>query len=529
VVFLEGVGGREGVVGAVVEAVVFPARAGGAFLGVEVAGKVVVVGAEIGGPAHAVGVEDEGAEVEVGVVNGVGAGFEADEEGAGVVPGGAEQGEFGGAAETGVERGGIFDFRIGIFDFRGREPEGVEGDEAVAFAVGFFGGEGGGEERAGVGAGLGDAEFLREPGVGGREADGGAAIGVVETEAGGALDVEAVVGGAVEGGGLGEAEVGAEGGLEEGEGDDVVGGAVIPVAGALGVGAVGGVGGHGEREGFHGAGDDEAGEGGLVVGEREGGAEEAAVADLVPIVVGGDPAGDAFIGGAGGVVGVGGEGEAVFEQGAFEGGALVGFEVGVEPVVADGDGEAHLGDVEIVGRIPVGKGGDGEQLFAGAAEEAFVAGEAEGERAREDAAEGGAGFVEETRADEGVLDGSGAQFGLGDRDEARVELGAERIGLGGGDGGGELGVGEEEARVAGAELREGIGGGAEGGKGEEDGEKEGEGDGETEKGEGAHGVAVEGRTDAGDELRGARLRGRQEFRRRRAAARTIIRPRPMSA
>ena len=76
----------------------------------------------------------------------------------------------------------------------------MKGEEAVAFAVGFFRGEGGGEKRAAVHEGLGAVEASGQPGERGRGVEAGAAVGVVEAEAGGALDVEAVVGGAVKGG-----------------------------------------------------------------------------------------------------------------------------------------------------------------------------------------------------------------------------------------------------------------------------------------------------------------------------------------
>ena len=68
-----------------------------------------------------------------------------------------------------------------------------------------------------MGEGGGEAEALGEPRVFGLGADVGATVGVVEREAGGALNVETVKGGAVERGFGGEAEVGAEGGFEEGE------------------------------------------------------------------------------------------------------------------------------------------------------------------------------------------------------------------------------------------------------------------------------------------------------------------------
>ena len=122
VVFLQRVAGGERVVAVVVEAVVFPAGRGRALLGVEVAWEVVVVGAEVAGPADAVGVEDEGAEVEVGVVDVVAAGLEADEEGAGVVPPAAEEGELSGAVEAGVEGRRVFCRRFWIGG-EGREPD----------------------------------------------------------------------------------------------------------------------------------------------------------------------------------------------------------------------------------------------------------------------------------------------------------------------------------------------------------------------------------------------------------------------
>ena len=63
----------------------------------------------------------------------------------------------------------------------------MKGEEAVAFAVGFFRGEGGGEKRAAVHEGLGAVEASGQPGERGRGVEAGAAVGVVEAEAGGAL------------------------------------------------------------------------------------------------------------------------------------------------------------------------------------------------------------------------------------------------------------------------------------------------------------------------------------------------------
>jgi hypothetical protein len=165
----------------------------------------------------------------------------------------------------------------------------------------------------------------------------------------------------------------------------------------------------------------------------------------------------------------------VFQQGGLQGGALGGGEGGVEPVVADGDGGGHFGDVEKMGRIPVVEGRDGEQFLLCALEETCVARQAKRERACQHAAEGGAGFVEESRADEDVLDRGGLQFGLGKGDDARVELRAKRIALRGGDGGGQLRIVEQQPWVAGPERGERIGFGRKGGqraKGEGKGGKE---------------------------------------------------------
>jgi hypothetical protein len=198
VIFLKRISGGDGVVAAVVEPVIVPPRGLRAGLQVEVAGEIVVVGPEVDSPANAVGIEDEGAEIEVGVVDVVVAGLESDKEGAGIVPRAAEKRELRGAAEARVEwrRGaGARGVGPGV-------PHRMQPEKAVALPVSLLAFDRGREEGVTLDQGLGEMEARGEPRERRRGPEAGPAIGIVEGEAGRALDLQAVDGGAVESLGL---------------------------------------------------------------------------------------------------------------------------------------------------------------------------------------------------------------------------------------------------------------------------------------------------------------------------------------
>jgi hypothetical protein len=142
----------------------------------------------------------------------------------------------------------------------------------------------------------------------------------------------------------------AEAGLTSRHHEDDVAGGVIPVAGSLHPGAIGSVGFHRDRQVFQGSGDDGFGVLRIGLGDGEGTDGQAAVAHHVPVVFGLDA--PTWI-----------RAQSVFDQASLDDGAGFLVHGRVEPVVADADGVAHLGGVEVVlFGVPVREGADGEEI-----------------------------------------------------------------------------------------------------------------------------------------------------------------------
>ena len=146
----------------------------------------------------------------------------------------------------------------------------------------------------------------------------------------------------------GKPEVLAEGGVEHGEQNRRELRSVSPVHRPFGIGAVRSVAGlHRARQVFKRAPDRFFGQRRLEVGDGERSGDHAGMADRIPVVAAGNPPLLSLIRGL----------EPLVDDGAFDQGAFVRSQQFIQPVVADGKGEGHFADVEIVGRIPVGVAG----------------------------------------------------------------------------------------------------------------------------------------------------------------------------
>ena len=134
--------------------------------------------------------------------------------------------------------------------------------------------------------------------------------------------------------------------------------------------------------------------------------------------------------------------------------AVFGAQDVVQPVVADGEGVGHLGDVQEVRGVPVREGGGGQQLLAGTGRPAPVAVEAVEQGQRHHPVEDGPADSEQARTDQDALGGGLSQ-------QARA-VPQERVAEGaGGDVGGQgaadagLVLGEQhQARMAEPQGRE---------------------------------------------------------------------------
>ena len=100
-------------------------------------------------------------------------------------------------------------------------------------------------------------------------------------------------------------------------------------------------------------------------------------------------------------------------SGPADRGAILGAEGVVQPVVADGEGVGHLGDVQEVRRVPVREGGGSQQFLAGAGRPAPVAVQAVEQRQRHHPVQDGPADGEQPWADQHALGG-----GLGQQTRA---------------------------------------------------------------------------------------------------------------
>ena len=152
--------------------------------------------------------------------------------------------------------------------------------------------------------------------------------------------------------GPGQSEVRAQDGAEALDGEQGVAGAVIPVAGPFRIDPVRRIGRlHHVGQVGDGALDDGGGQDRLVLVKDEGTGHHPAVADLGPVGGAADPA----------VVPEGG-GEAQVDD--CPAGGFAGFRCQrrMQPVVADGDRQGHLGHVEKLLRIPIAEPAQGAQF-----------------------------------------------------------------------------------------------------------------------------------------------------------------------
>ncbi len=320
---------------------------------------VVPLDAGIDRPAHPERVEDERADVHLTVVAPWRAAADPEVERRRIVPRAPEDGDRLVSARDEVEvriRGGA--------GRGGRAPEQGEGGETPPFEVATRGVR---AEAVGPGRPVGPGEG------GGQPVECGfepvrllPRVGVVEAEPGRARDLGEVVPGPGKALDPLEGEARAEDGPQGVEQDHVEGRAVGPVAGALGIGAVGSVGGaHRDREVDDRAVDDPRREVGLGSPQGERARDHPRVADLVPVVVVGDPA-----------VAPGERGFDAEPEDRLAGRPQrVRGQAVVQPVVTEGDREGHLGGVEEVRRVPIGKRADREKFGLGAGGEERIVGE----------------------------------------------------------------------------------------------------------------------------------------------------------
>ena len=304
-----------------------------------------------------------------------------------------------------------------------------------------------------MGGVFGMVELPGEPEHLGGAADSFTGVAKIGIEQGGADGLHAVVPGFGKTFGLGQPEIGAEGGLEAGEVEDVVAGGVTPIDGAFLEPAIGGEELHDAGHRRAGQADDGGGAGGFVFGNGEGAEGEAAVTDLAPVVA------EFFQPAAGGHIGKPGI-EAFFDNGLADGGAVGRGEEVIEPVVADAEGGGHFGGVEEVLGIPVGKGGGGEHFIAGAGGVPAVAVQAVESGEEEDAAfdfpageEKGVFFAADFVVQGGLFEddfGGGLHF--------LIERSGQGVGFDGFPDGGQFVIEDEQARVEGAEGFENIAG-----------------------------------------------------------------------
>ncbi len=376
--------------------------------------------AEFGGAAQVGGVHDAAEK------RGVGAAREGERGvGAGVIPSDIEKEKAVAVDEVGVIE--IAELELGV----GADSSGgggvARGDAEPA-----------GEEGALKVGELGAVVAVGEPEVGGGHADVRAGVGVVEELFARADGFAEKFAGAREARGIGKG-VGTRLGVFDGvEQHGEVGGAVFPVARTLIPSAVERVVAQGEGQGGHHGGELGAQFVGRVVADGEGGENEAAVHDGVPVV--GLGAGEGGALGEGGVEGVAGEGGAELGAAGFA-------QPVVQPIVTDGDGGGHLGGVEKVVGIPIGKGGDGGEFGPGAFRVAFVAEEAVGEGEGADLGEGGAALGEQAGADEFVRDDGLCEKPVGVEAQAFQQGVEKRIARGEFAEFGLAGGGEEKAGV----------------------------------------------------------------------------------
>lgn len=337
---------------------------------------VVAFAAEIGKPALAEGIELEGSLIHMAMGCGGGAAFDAEVDGHGVVPRGACDGNGDRPLRVPDERGrlGGRGELVGVED-----PEEGVGAEPAIVASRIDGGACGApvfEEGAFAALDVGGiAKVSCEPP---RDAEGvaraaamdacAAAIGVFEGETGGTIEEVAIEAALLESGGCGESEVGVASGLEDGEAEDIVSGAIVPVGGAFGIVSAGGIGFHGEGEGLDAGVEVFAAGVGGEFGDGDGAGDHARIADLTPIVASAVPPRI-----------VGGGKQAFVKDGIGDEVAVDLREFMIEPIVAGGDGKGHFADIQKMAWVPVLEGGDGAQLRDAAVEIGAVGSHAVGE------------------------------------------------------------------------------------------------------------------------------------------------------
>lgn len=241
-------------------------------------------------------------------------------------------------------------------------------------------------------------EFAGEPQHLGRGSGTIPAVGVVEGQLERPDELDAEVAGLREARHFLEAKVGTQGRLQGRQIVDVVLRGIPPVAGAFRPAAV-------RRERLHGQDDrlaavveDLPGQGRLLVGDGQGADGHAAVADLVPVMVGLRPALAAL-------VDLQARFQTFLHQRLADGGPVLRRQEVKQPVVADGQCVGHLGGVEEVGRVPVGEGGGREHLLAGPLGLAPVTVQPVKPGQGADAPQRRPALAQQARPDELVLDG----------------------------------------------------------------------------------------------------------------------------
>ena len=412
---VEAVVHRECVVRPVVVAEHLPAlRCLGAVPEVDASGLelVVVIGAEVHRPAHPVSFHDEGARIHVRVIIGRASAFDADEDRRWIRPRRAHHRDR--VLAIARPRGGAWRRRLGDVDAapedhcRGQQPVPRQATRIATGQVRALG-----PEQRRIVRLCGEVEHR------GMKLSATPRVGIVPSETGGSGHVGHVAARLQETRLRAEPEVIAEDPLECAEQHDVEAGAVVPVAVALGIRAVGGIVGHREDDARDGAIDQRARLLRLALVHRHRAEGDARVAHLVPVVRQAQPPVDGRIHR---------RCEPFGDDGVPDRDARTVGQPVVQPVVADGHAHGHLGDVEEVRRIPVAERRNREHLGLGAAHVARVARQPRGVGEQEEAAQSLARLVEEPASDLDPLDRRHVAQRVRARDDRVVNAATRRVG-----------------------------------------------------------------------------------------------------
>ncbi len=182
---------------------------------------------------------------------------------------------------------------------------------------------------------------------------------------------------------LREAEVGAQGRFQTGEQVYIIRNRVVPVARAFAPGAIGGKLAHRKLERLQRIGQNLAGDVGKFIGDGQSPDPDAAVADLVPVVVARHPPAVTDLA----AIALQPRQKPLLQHGRADFRAPLRRPGVVKPVVGDGEGVGHLGGVEEMAGIPVGKTGGGVEFGPYAFDADPVAVEQIDKRQRVDAVE----------------------------------------------------------------------------------------------------------------------------------------------